>query len=293
MLTDFKRTGFVPARTPLQAQYLTPGAYPARASRRGADRLRRHQRAMRSSSPPAPRQSPSRSRTRPSPSSITPVSSSSKTEASSPPSTVDQHRHHRQVEHAERHRARTRPSTSPATASARPRHPRRTGAGAGDHFHAPLLYDFATRAPAIPSSPPSSTTCPTSWRVVNTNDEVPKLPPASRPSSSTGTKHEFFFYEHIDSETPITFGCRSTTSTTSRSSGMCSSSPPLRPDERPRRPPSRSPAAPTGSDPQAEAARKLSGGLPYRQRDLVGQALLKTTRTGRPMRIRSGVAFTM
>jgi hypothetical protein len=46
---------------------------------------------------------------------------------------------------------------------------------------------------------------PTAWRVVNTNDEVPKLQPAVAVVFE-GNEPEFFFYEHVGSESSITFG---------------------------------------------------------------------------------------
>ena len=48
----------------------------------------------------------------------------------------------------------------------------------------------------------------TSWRVVNTNDEVPKLPTAVTTviGPPPDFKPEFFFYEHVNNEYDITFG---------------------------------------------------------------------------------------
>jgi triacylglycerol lipase len=48
----------------------------------------------------------------------------------------------------------------------------------------------------------------TSWRVFNTNDEVPRLPNVVTTVIGPPPEHrpELFFYEHVDAEYPITFG---------------------------------------------------------------------------------------
>lgn len=72
-------------------------------------------------------------------------------------------------------------------------------------FDAPLLYNFASPRTGDPIFAGLVDALPTSWRVVNTNDEVPKVPPAVSVVFN-GDKPELFFYEHIDSEYAITFG---------------------------------------------------------------------------------------
>ncbi len=72
-------------------------------------------------------------------------------------------------------------------------------------FDAPVLYNFASPRTGDPTFAALVDALPTSWRIPNPNDEVPKLP-------STVTvvfkddKPELFFYEHIDSEYAVTFG---------------------------------------------------------------------------------------
>jgi triacylglycerol lipase len=76
-------------------------------------------------------------------------------------------------------------------------------------FKKPVVYTFAgPRAgdPAFASL--YNGDIETSWRVVNTNDEVPKLP---NPVTTVigpppDYKPAFFFYEHVDGEHDITFG---------------------------------------------------------------------------------------
>ena len=46
---------------------------------------------------------------------------------------------------------------------------------------------------------------PVTWRVVNTNDIVPTLPPTVAVVDENGDE-KIFFYEHVDSEDAITFG---------------------------------------------------------------------------------------
>lgn len=72
-------------------------------------------------------------------------------------------------------------------------------------FSAPILYNFASPRTGDPTFAALVDELPTSWRVVNTYDEVPKLPPAIAVVFDGGQSH-FFFYEHIDSEYAITFG---------------------------------------------------------------------------------------
>jgi len=72
-------------------------------------------------------------------------------------------------------------------------------------FDEPVLYNFASPRTGNPTFAALVDQLPTSWRVANTNDEVPKLPPTVAVIFH-GDEPEFFFYEHIDSEYPITFG---------------------------------------------------------------------------------------
>jgi triacylglycerol lipase len=72
-------------------------------------------------------------------------------------------------------------------------------------FAAPVLYDFASPRTGDPDFASLVDALPTSWRVVNTNDEVPKLPPAVTFVFENG-QQKLFFYEHIDSEYDVTFG---------------------------------------------------------------------------------------
>lgn len=72
-------------------------------------------------------------------------------------------------------------------------------------FSAPVLYNFASPRTGDPVFAGMVDALPTSWRVVNTNDEVPKLPPATVFVFENG-QQKLFFYEHIDSEYDITFG---------------------------------------------------------------------------------------
>ena len=66
------------------------------------------------------------------------------------------------------------------------------GPRAGDPIFA-ALYDGAIK---------------NSWRVVNTYDEAPKVPPEITVviGPAPDFKQEFFFYEHVDGEYDITFG---------------------------------------------------------------------------------------
>lgn len=72
-------------------------------------------------------------------------------------------------------------------------------------FASPILYDFASPRTGDPTFASLVNALPTSWRVVNTNDEVPKLPPAVTFVLENG-QEKLFFYEHIDSEYDVTFG---------------------------------------------------------------------------------------
>lgn len=72
-------------------------------------------------------------------------------------------------------------------------------------FSAPVLYNFASPRTGDPTFAALVDALPTSWRIVNTNDEVPKLPPAVTFVLRDG-RQELFFYEHIDSEYDVTFG---------------------------------------------------------------------------------------
>lgn len=72
-------------------------------------------------------------------------------------------------------------------------------------FASPVLYDFASPRTGDPTFASLVDALPTSWRVVNTNDEVPKLPPAVTFVLENG-QQKLFFYEHIDSEYDVTFG---------------------------------------------------------------------------------------
>jgi triacylglycerol lipase len=70
---------------------------------------------------------------------------------------------------------------------------------------APILYNFASPRVGDPVFAALVDELPTSWRVVNTNDEVPMLPHVITVVFH-GSQPEFFFYEHIDSEYDLTFG---------------------------------------------------------------------------------------
>jgi len=70
---------------------------------------------------------------------------------------------------------------------------------------APVLYNFASPRTGDPLFAALVDALPTSWRVVNTNDAVPKLPPAVALVDENGETREYF-YEHVDSEYAITFG---------------------------------------------------------------------------------------
>lgn len=72
-------------------------------------------------------------------------------------------------------------------------------------FQAPVLYNFASPRSGDPIFAALVDELPTSWRVVNTNDEVPKLPSAVTVVFNDG-RPEYFFYDHIDSEYAVTFG---------------------------------------------------------------------------------------
>ncbi|MBX3026933.1 lipase family protein [bacterium] len=72
-------------------------------------------------------------------------------------------------------------------------------------FSAPILYNFASPRVGDPEFASLVDALPTSWRIANSNDEVPKLPPAVAVVFH-GDDPTFYFYEHIDSEYGITFG---------------------------------------------------------------------------------------
>ena len=72
-------------------------------------------------------------------------------------------------------------------------------------FASPVLYNFASPRTGDPTFASLVDALPTSWRVVNTNDEVPKLPPAVAVIFENGQR-KLYFYEHIDSEYDVTFG---------------------------------------------------------------------------------------
>ncbi len=70
----------------------------------------------------------------------------------------------------------------------------------------PILYNFAgPRAGDPVFSLRYDELVPTSWRVANTNDVVPKLPPTSVILYRNG-HYQFLFYEHVETEVAITFG---------------------------------------------------------------------------------------
>lgn len=72
-------------------------------------------------------------------------------------------------------------------------------------FPSPVLYNFASPRTGDPVFATLVGALPASWRVVNTNDEVPKLPPAVALIDENGQLREYL-YEHIDGEYAITFG---------------------------------------------------------------------------------------
>ncbi|MCE9624193.1 MAG: lipase family protein [Deltaproteobacteria bacterium] len=74
-------------------------------------------------------------------------------------------------------------------------------------FTSPILYTFAGPRAGNPAFG-TKTYAPnveTSWRVVNTNDLVPKLPNEVSVVFQGGT-YKTFFYEHVNTEVDITFG---------------------------------------------------------------------------------------
>jgi triacylglycerol lipase len=76
-------------------------------------------------------------------------------------------------------------------------------------FTQPIVYTFAgPRAGDPVFASLYNGDVPTTWRVVNTNDEVPKLPNPVTViiGPPPDFKREFFFYEHVNSEYAITFG---------------------------------------------------------------------------------------
>jgi len=72
-------------------------------------------------------------------------------------------------------------------------------------FAAPVLYNFASPRTGDPTFAALVDALPTSWRIVNTNDEVPRLPPVVAVVFENDQPRTYF-YEHIDSEYAITFG---------------------------------------------------------------------------------------
>jgi len=72
-------------------------------------------------------------------------------------------------------------------------------------FDAPVLYNFASPRSGDPTFAALVDELPASWRIANTYDEVPRLPPVVTIVFTDG-KSELFFYEHINSEYPLTFG---------------------------------------------------------------------------------------
>jgi triacylglycerol lipase len=76
-------------------------------------------------------------------------------------------------------------------------------------FKQPVVYTFAGPRAGDPTFAAlyngAVSTC---WRVVNTNDEVPKLPTpvTTIVGPPPDYKPQFFFYEHVDNEYDITFG---------------------------------------------------------------------------------------
>lgn len=76
-------------------------------------------------------------------------------------------------------------------------------------FKQPIVYTFAGPRAGDPIFALTyNDTVGNSWRVVNTNDEVPKLPNVVTViiGPPPEFKHDIFFYEHVDSEFDITFG---------------------------------------------------------------------------------------
>jgi triacylglycerol lipase len=70
----------------------------------------------------------------------------------------------------------------------------------------PALYSFAGPRVGDPTFATAyDAQIATSWRVVNTNDLVPTLPPAVAVQFENGTE-KLFFYEHVDAAEDITFG---------------------------------------------------------------------------------------
>ncbi len=76
-------------------------------------------------------------------------------------------------------------------------------------FNHPIVYTFAGPRAGDPTfASVYNNAIATSWRVVNTNDEVPKLP---NPVTTVigpppDFKPQLFFYEHVNDEYDITFG---------------------------------------------------------------------------------------
>lgn len=74
-------------------------------------------------------------------------------------------------------------------------------------FSTPVMYSFAGPRVGNPKFGLStySPNVATSWRVVNTNDLVPKLPNQVTVVFEGGT-YKTYFYEHVDTELDLTFG---------------------------------------------------------------------------------------
>jgi len=76
-------------------------------------------------------------------------------------------------------------------------------------FTQPIVYSFAGPRAGDPIfASLYDDAIGNSWRVVNTNDEAPKVPPAITIVVGPGPefKREYFFYEHVEGEYDITFG---------------------------------------------------------------------------------------
>jgi triacylglycerol lipase len=72
-------------------------------------------------------------------------------------------------------------------------------------FDSPVFYNFASPRTGDPIFADLVDELPTSWRIANSNDEVPKLPPAVT-IIFEDDRRQILFYDHIDSLYGITFG---------------------------------------------------------------------------------------
>ncbi len=72
-------------------------------------------------------------------------------------------------------------------------------------FSDPVLYNFASPRTGNPVFALLVDELPITWRIANTNDEVPRLPPAVTVIINNDMP-EFLFYEHIDTAYDVTFG---------------------------------------------------------------------------------------